>query len=315
VTLLTPIFQPIFSKILQGIFESGDESGLLLDAYHSILAFSTRRLHTSHNGPLVQIERHTDNETQDIGFLADGSFDTATFNTFTSNGVTAYGVRTYYDQSGNNHNFIQATTTHQPTLDLATYDQPVLVFNGTADHFDDSSLSDLAGQDYYTMIAMLFPDTATGQQTFFSARTFSPNVNLNFTYINNAGGAGYVYPDAGSNVQQNGGNTPFASAQLMAFPLGASGGAIRINNSEMATGTFAAVTTLGLGAASIGRAAVSSHYFSGGIGDLILLPQALLTSLLHKLEQQIIENYLDTSTYVTSDGFVTDDDGQFVTSS
>ena len=73
-------------------------------------AYSFRKLRSTYAGPAVKLQR-VDTTTQDIGFTATGDFDTAAATAFCT---TACTVTTWYDQSGNGRNLVQATAANQP---------------------------------------------------------------------------------------------------------------------------------------------------------------------------------------------------------
>jgi hypothetical protein len=75
-------------------------------------AYSFRKLRTAYAGPAMKLRRTTGG-TQDIGLTAGGDFDTAAASAFCA--ATTCFVDTWYDQSGNTGNVVQATTTAQPT--------------------------------------------------------------------------------------------------------------------------------------------------------------------------------------------------------
>lgn len=82
------------------------------------VAYGFRRLRTGYTtNKAVRIRRSSDNTESDIGFDANGDFDTSAFNTFIGAGDGF--VKTWYDQSGNGLNATQATNANQPKVVLA----------------------------------------------------------------------------------------------------------------------------------------------------------------------------------------------------
>lgn len=77
-------------------------------------AYSTRRLRAAYSGYALKVRRSSDNTTQDIGFDGSGNLDTAALASFVSSN-SAY-IDTWYDQSGNGRDLVQATTTAQPRI-------------------------------------------------------------------------------------------------------------------------------------------------------------------------------------------------------
>ena len=80
----------------------------------SAAAFSMRRLICTYAGNVIKVRRSSDNATQDIGFNVSGDLDTVALKTFV--GANSAFVTTWYDQSGNARNALQATSTAQPRI-------------------------------------------------------------------------------------------------------------------------------------------------------------------------------------------------------
>jgi hypothetical protein len=87
---------------------------LLLDTYTgAAAAYSLRLLRSAYTGDAIRVRRASDNTEQDIGFVSN-ELDTATLESFCS-GTDGF-VKTWYDQSGNGHNFAQTTASLQPQI-------------------------------------------------------------------------------------------------------------------------------------------------------------------------------------------------------
>jgi len=87
---------------------------LLLNDYDgAAAAYSLRLLDKSYSGSAVRVRRASDNAEQDIAF-ANNELDTATLETFAS-GTDAF-VTTWYDQSGNGYDVVNATAAEQPRI-------------------------------------------------------------------------------------------------------------------------------------------------------------------------------------------------------
>lgn len=89
--------------------------GLMLDGITTGIkaAYSTRKLLTAYAGNAIQVQRISDNATQNIGF-ASNVLDTASLATFCSG--TTGKVITWYDQSGGGFNQTQATIAKAPII-------------------------------------------------------------------------------------------------------------------------------------------------------------------------------------------------------
>jgi hypothetical protein len=77
-------------------------------------AYSFRRLRTAYAGPGIRLRRASDSAMLDIGFIANGDFDTAAATTFCA--ATTCFFDTWYDQSGFARHMTQATPANQPAL-------------------------------------------------------------------------------------------------------------------------------------------------------------------------------------------------------
>ncbi len=120
---------------------------LLLDSYSGAeAAYSLRKLDCNYAGSAVRIRRSSDNTEQDIGFSGN-DLDEAALITFTGNGAGNDGfVVTWYDQSGNGDDAVQATSTKQPQIvdEGAVLEQnslPTMYFDGTDDYLSVSSIT------------------------------------------------------------------------------------------------------------------------------------------------------------------------------
>jgi len=96
-------------------------TGLLNESYGSgaAAAYSVRRLNGNYTGAAIEVERSSDNTTQDIGFDVDGNLDESALTTFCTG--TVCKVRTWYDQSvtggtGSGNDAVQTTHANQPTI-------------------------------------------------------------------------------------------------------------------------------------------------------------------------------------------------------
>ena len=100
---------------IRGGAEGGVTETLLLDLYPgAAAAYSLRHLRTAYTGSAIQVRRSSDDTLQDIGFL-EGALDTASLLSFVGSGDGF--VRTWYDQSGNGNDAVQASTlTKQPKI-------------------------------------------------------------------------------------------------------------------------------------------------------------------------------------------------------
>ena len=96
-------------------------TGLLNESYGSgaAAAYSVRRLNGLYTGHAIQVERSSDNTTQDIGFDSNGDLDESALSTFCTG--TTCKVRTWYGQeasggTGSGNDAVQTTHANQPTI-------------------------------------------------------------------------------------------------------------------------------------------------------------------------------------------------------
>jgi len=88
---------------------------LLLDAYSgAAAAYSLRKLRTAYTGYAIRVRRSSDNNSQDIGFDANGNLDTTAITSFVGAGNGFVSI--WYDQSGNGRNASQLTASNQPNI-------------------------------------------------------------------------------------------------------------------------------------------------------------------------------------------------------
>ncbi len=113
---------PISLKMTwEEVAEAPAFTGLLNETYGSgaAAAYSVRRLNGNYTGSAIQVERSSDNTTQDIGFDSNGDLDESALTTFCTG--TVCKVRTWYDQSqtggtGSGNDAVQTTHANQPTI-------------------------------------------------------------------------------------------------------------------------------------------------------------------------------------------------------
>ena len=104
-----------------------------LDGMSAAAAFSVRRLRSAYTGSLLRVRRSSDSTEQDISATVAGNLDTTTLTSFC--GSASCYVRTWYDQSGNARDAVQATASAQPRIVNAGVVEtntalPALYFNG-----------------------------------------------------------------------------------------------------------------------------------------------------------------------------------------
>jgi len=123
------------------IYWDGSQTGLLDDYPNAAAAYSLRALNSAYTGAAIEVRRSSDNAVQDIGFLYDGSLDTASLLSF-ANGGDVF-VAKWYDQSGvGNNDATQVSQSAQPQIvssgSVINENGKISVkFNGTTDYIQN----------------------------------------------------------------------------------------------------------------------------------------------------------------------------------
>jgi hypothetical protein len=135
----------------------------LLDTYSGAeAAYSLRLLRSAYTGSAIRVRRASDNTEQDIGFDANGDFNTSALTTFCS-GTNGF-VKTWYDQSGNGYDVTQTTTANQPQI-FSSSTGIIELANGTNAAVDFLSSDTLAGnadlQTPYTIVSVFRKKTGS----------------------------------------------------------------------------------------------------------------------------------------------------------
>lgn len=102
-------------------------------------AYSLRKVLTAYAGNCFQVRRSSDSTALDIGFTAAGVFDAAALLTFVGAGNGF--ISKWYDQSGNTHDAVQATTTKQPAIVTSGVVLRGITFDGTDDALSPATAS------------------------------------------------------------------------------------------------------------------------------------------------------------------------------
>lgn len=143
----------------------------------------------------VRVRRSTDNAEQDIGFDGD-SFDESALTTFA--GVGSAYIRTFYDQSGNGFDAVQATNANQPVIYESGVFQGKIKFNGTTNSLSIASLTN--GTPYFAVYGnMQAPFTATSEIVIEGSANYSAS-SQSFLLFTTQDGTGNVWSQNGNNT-------------------------------------------------------------------------------------------------------------------
>lgn len=130
-----------FNRDKISIFPYYDTPTLDIISTQAALACSLKLLRRNYAGNCINVRRSSDNTTQDIGFNGT-TLDIASLLSFCGAGNGF--INTWYDQSGNANNLVQATQANQPKIVNAgamLYEngEPYIDFDGTAYYLNVTS--------------------------------------------------------------------------------------------------------------------------------------------------------------------------------
>ncbi len=126
------------------------------------VAYSLRKLKANYAGSAIRVRRSNDNAEADIGFNGTGDLDTAAL--ISHVGANSGFITTWYDQSGNGIDAVQATTGAQPRIrNAGTTDTlgslPTVLFNGS---FDMTSEQFTGAFSQFSAVSVASMDTGVG---------------------------------------------------------------------------------------------------------------------------------------------------------
>lgn len=154
---------------------AGGELPLLLDLYPgAAVAYSLRKLRAAYTGSAIRVRRASDNTEQNIGFDGLGNLNTSALTAFCS-GTNGF-VTTWFDQSGNNQNVIQAAAVSQPQIVasgsvILEGGFPAVKFDGSNDFLNGGTILNPGGKNLVTFaITKIIGTVGTPY-----ARTFAGN--------------------------------------------------------------------------------------------------------------------------------------------
>jgi hypothetical protein len=189
---------------------------LLLDTYSgAAAAYSLRKLNSSYSGSAIRVRRSSDNTESDIGFTSSGDLDESALLSFVGSGSGF--VHTWYDQSGNARNAVQATTANQPRIVNAGVvekqgTRASVFMDGTNDFLSNTTITNttntLSGFFVQNKIA------AGSSTTNNNSRIFSANGITGFDYDSNNGIA-LAYGRTASNIYTYRNNADLSSINVV----------------------------------------------------------------------------------------------------
>ena len=199
----------ISSRGLGGRFQYiADPVRLLLNDYpEAAAAYSLRKLNNAYAGSAIRVRRSSDNTETDIGFSGT-VLSTSALTAFCGTGSGF--VTTWYDQSGNNKNAIQATTGNQPRI---VNSGSIYLLNNTPAIYFSMSGGGLNLTSYFTGTAgTLFrvqkndtdPPSSFAGAPIDNVGTYLVNDTSFYPYVD-----GIIYEKFATSVRKNVGNLTY----------------------------------------------------------------------------------------------------------
>jgi hypothetical protein len=240
-------------------------ANLLLDDYpNAAAAYSLRKLDKDYTGSAIRVRRSNDNSEQDIGFTSSGDLDTAALKSFCS--TNSGFVTTWYDQSGNGRNSIQATASAQPRIvNAGTIERKSgkvgIIFDGSNDFLDGTDITITLGN--ITAFSVFAANSTAGTQFIYNVNTdprrfYIPVITGGRFYLGYDGSSTAINVAAANtnlNVFSGMANTTNAFARLNGT-----------NSTTIARSPAAAFSALN----RIGTYASGNSHFNGYISECIL---------------------------------------------
>jgi hypothetical protein len=247
-------------------------ASLLLDLYPSAaLAYSVRKLRTLYTGNAIRVRRSSDNAEQNIAFVGN-NLDTASLTSFCS-GTDGF-VTTWYDQSGNARDAIQATASLQPQIVssgsvLDVNAKPSLKFDGNNDimKFIGSGTS-----SSNTMFVLSKSNSnVASYQTIASIGDIRPATALAYLYFGvTPNNSRAIYSDV--LTSQDGART--LVQELVTIDAFSTSIAMYVNNANQSLTNNLRVLTSNLNNVQIGNDTQYSDPYNGNIQEVILYTTA-----------------------------------------
>ena len=247
-------------------------ASLLLDLYPSAaLGYSVRKLRTLYSGNAIRVRRSSDNAEQNIAFVGN-NLDTASLSSFCS-GTDGF-VTTWYDQSGNARDAIQATASLQPQIVssgsvLDVNAKPSLKFDGTNDimKFIGSGTS-----SSNTMFVLSKSNSnAASYQTIASIGSITPATALAYLYFGaSPNNSRCIYSDV--LISHDGART--LVQELVTIDAFSTSIAMYVNNANESLTNNLRVITSNLNNVQIGNDTQYNDPYNGNIQEIVLYTTA-----------------------------------------
>lgn len=263
----------ISSRGLGGRFQyAADPVPLLLDSYPTAAAaFSLRKLNTNYTGSAIRIRRSSDNAETNIGFSG-RYLDKGAISTFAA-GSSAF-VTTWYDQSGNARNAVQASAANQPRIvNSGVIDTlnglPTTYFNGTSTGM--SFTPNMSGSNAVSTFSFTQKGTSSSANrrllSFVSNAGGDYNSLQSFIIIYNSNSVSNQRNNTGPSLAMN--YTTVQSPALLTTIISGSINGMAYNNTTLTTAATTNVAFNSPTTAYIGTSP-SSEYWDGFISEMVI---------------------------------------------
>lgn len=228
----------------------------LLDTYTgAAAAYSLRKLRTAYSGYAIRVRRSSDNNSQDIGFKADGTLDTTSMLSFVGSGSGFVSI--WYDQSSFNRNLSQTSASNQFRI----------VGDGLLETLNGKPSAYNPGGSFNRSMNVSFGSNLAQPNTYFH---LGSHTNLNGYILDNNGGTTQSAIYQASNLLRlyagtdlNLTYTPNISTQRLIFAMtNGTTSRLGVNGATGSTGNANTgyMNGLTLGAALSGLGSIPSHH-------------------------------------------------------
>lgn len=240
----------------------------VLDLYpNAAAAYSLRKLRSGYTGSAVRVRRSNDNAESDIDFTSTGELNTTALTAFV--GANNGFVTTWYDQSGNGNNAIQADSTAQPVIFSGSTvvninSKPAIDFDGLNDFFTTTNYLNSNPVSLF-FVTKLDDPTNTNKNGIFNANTSQIFAGSNGIRLDNFSGNSRWGVNGTFLIASNTSTT----RQLRSAFANNISNDLYVNNSLLITGSGSTPNFTSVTNTNIGRM-FDSVYLDGIIQEVII---------------------------------------------
>ncbi len=273
---------------ISGYYQSAK---LLNEAYGSgaAAAYSVRQLNRDYTGAALQVERSSDNTTQDIGFDSNGDLDESALTTFCTG--TTCRVRTWYDQAtaggtGSGNDAVQTTHANQPTIytgGAIVKENGRVALTFAASRLQASVTGTLTAQ---TVAAVATTSSAASWQRILSQSTSTQEDSLNYIPILRNSNTNLITGRDGGN---KGGLMPIIYDEQFLFTALNTGSALTnfLNGTSNTTTSYSFSESVDLLSLGNGTTTSDDRPLNGVLQEALVYHSAKSTTDLNSIEENI----------------------------